>query len=150
MGSARASRVLPGALAGQPPASGAHSTVRTPERGKIGGGADCSTRGAGATRSPRHRFGEAVQGRFLGCRDKGSVRQISVESRSSARTLRPSYPVKPFSTRLAAVFYSPFFRGSFTYLGGSILNSALPLLVVPILTRYLTPADYGSWPPRPC
>ena len=58
-------------------------------------------------------------------------------------TCAPSYSVKLFSQRLAAVFYSPFFRGSFTYLSGSILNSALPLLVVPILTRYLTPADYG-------
>ena len=51
--------------------------------------------------------------------------------------------MKLFSKRLATVFQSPFFRGSFTYLSGSVLNSALPLLVVPVLTRYLSPSDYG-------
>ncbi len=51
--------------------------------------------------------------------------------------------MKPFRTRLAAFFESSFFKGSFIYLSGSILNSALPLLVLPVLTRYLTPTDFG-------
>ena len=68
---------------------------------------------------------------------------FGIKSFFPAPSLRPPYSVKLFSKRLAAVFQSPFFRGSFTYLSGSILNSALPLLVVPVLTRYLSPADYG-------
>ena len=51
--------------------------------------------------------------------------------------------MKPFRTRLAAFLGSSFFKGSFIYLSGSILNSALPLLVLPVLTRYLTPTDFG-------
>ena len=51
--------------------------------------------------------------------------------------------MKPFRTRLAAFLESSFFKGSFIYLSGSVLNSALPLLVIPVLTRYLTPTDYG-------
>ena len=46
-------------------------------------------------------------------------------------------------TRIAAFLDSAFFKGSFTYLSGSVLNSALPLLVLPVLTRYLTPTDFG-------
>src|SRR3990172_2016375 len=38
---------------------------------------------------------------------------------------------------------SAFVRSSFVYLVGSVLNSALPMLLLPVLTRYLTPTDYG-------
>ena len=44
---------------------------------------------------------------------------------------------------IAALVDSSFFKGSFIYLLGSVLNSILPLLVLPVLTRYLTPADFG-------
>ena len=45
--------------------------------------------------------------------------------------------------RLAALAQSSFFKGSFTYLSGSALNSVLPLFIIPILTRHLSPTDYG-------
>ena len=51
--------------------------------------------------------------------------------------------VKPPRTRLSALFNTPFFKGSFTYLCGSILNSLLPLALLPVLTRHLTKTDYG-------
>lgn len=51
--------------------------------------------------------------------------------------------VRPFSQRLASLMDSPFLKGSFIYLSGSILNSALPLLVLPVLTRFLSPTDFG-------
>lgn len=38
---------------------------------------------------------------------------------------------------------SAFVRSSFVYLMGSVINSALPMLLLPVLTRYLTPTDYG-------
>jgi O-antigen/teichoic acid export membrane protein len=38
---------------------------------------------------------------------------------------------------------SIFLRSSFVYLSGSALNAALPLLLMPVMTRYLTPTDYG-------
>ena len=37
----------------------------------------------------------------------------------------------------------PFVRTSSVYLFGSIANALLPLALLPILTRYLTPQDYG-------
>ena len=44
---------------------------------------------------------------------------------------------------LAAFVDSSFFKGSFVYLLGSILNSLLPLALMPVLTRHLSPADFG-------
>jgi O-antigen/teichoic acid export membrane protein len=38
---------------------------------------------------------------------------------------------------------STFVRASVVYLAGNVLNSALPMLLLPVLTRYLTPTDYG-------
>ncbi len=38
---------------------------------------------------------------------------------------------------------SSFVRSSFVYLIGSVISAALPLILLPILTRYLTPTDYG-------
>ena len=34
-------------------------------------------------------------------------------------------------------------KNSIIYLGTSIINKAIPFLLLPIMTRYLTPADYG-------
>ena len=51
--------------------------------------------------------------------------------------------VIPFPKPIAAFFASPFFKGSFTYLLGSMLNSVLPLALMPVLTRHLSPTDYG-------
>ena len=51
--------------------------------------------------------------------------------------------VIPFPKPIAAFLDSSFFKGSFTYLLGSVLNSILPLALMPILTRHLTPTDYG-------
>ncbi|MGX5913502.1 lipopolysaccharide biosynthesis protein [Aliidiomarina sp. Khilg15.8] len=35
-------------------------------------------------------------------------------------------------------------RGSAVYMVSSIINSAIPLILLPVLTRYLTPAEYGE------
>lgn len=35
------------------------------------------------------------------------------------------------------------FRNSFIYVLGDVLNKSIPFLMLPILTRYLTPEDYG-------
>ena len=48
-----------------------------------------------------------------------------------------------FPKPLAAFLDSPFLKGSFIYLLGSILNSLLPLALMPVLTRHLSPTDYG-------
>ncbi len=39
--------------------------------------------------------------------------------------------------------HNSLFKSSFIYTFSSILNSAIPFLLLPILTRYLTPEDYG-------
>ena len=49
----------------------------------------------------------------------------------------------PFRAQLAAFLESSFFKGSFIYLSGSVLNAAMPLLIMPVLTRHLTPTDFG-------
>ena len=38
---------------------------------------------------------------------------------------------------------SKFLKNSLIYAGGDIVNKAVPFLMLPILTRYLTPEDYG-------
>ena len=38
---------------------------------------------------------------------------------------------------------SSFVKGSTVYLGGNIINAILPFMLLPLLTRYLTPTDYG-------
>ena len=39
--------------------------------------------------------------------------------------------------------YSNLFRNSGIYIIGDIINSSIPFILLPVLTRYLTPADYG-------
>lgn len=41
------------------------------------------------------------------------------------------------------ILKSPFLRDSGVYFGGSLVNGLLPLALVPIFTRFLTPEDYG-------
>jgi O-antigen/teichoic acid export membrane protein len=36
-----------------------------------------------------------------------------------------------------------FVKGSMVYLTGNVVNAVLPFMLLPILTRYLTPTDYG-------
>src|SRR5260370_7986439 len=38
---------------------------------------------------------------------------------------------------------TPFWKESLVYLGGNLVNAALPVALMPILTRYLSPTDYG-------
>jgi O-antigen/teichoic acid export membrane protein len=38
---------------------------------------------------------------------------------------------------------NPVIRGSIVYTGASVLNAAIPFLLLPILTEYLTPSEYG-------
>jgi O-antigen/teichoic acid export membrane protein len=44
---------------------------------------------------------------------------------------------------ISTIFKSSLFRSSSIYTIANILNSAIPFLMLPILTRYLTPVDYG-------
>lgn len=46
--------------------------------------------------------------------------------------------------KLVALKKSPLFRGASVYLLSSILNASIPFLLLPILTRYLEPAEYGE------
>lgn len=45
--------------------------------------------------------------------------------------------------KIRQVASSSFVRSSAVYLSGNVLNAALPMLLLPVLTRYLTPTDYG-------
>jgi O-antigen/teichoic acid export membrane protein len=44
---------------------------------------------------------------------------------------------------ISEIISGSFFRGSLVYLVGSVINAAIPMILLPILTRYLTPTDYG-------
>ncbi len=41
------------------------------------------------------------------------------------------------------VFNSTLFRSATVYASGNLVNGAIPFLLLPVLTRYLTPKDYG-------
>ncbi len=43
----------------------------------------------------------------------------------------------------AALVSSPFWKHSFVYFCGNVINAVLPLLLMPLFTRYLSPTDYG-------
>ena len=51
--------------------------------------------------------------------------------------------LRSFVGLLARNRSTSFVKTSLTYLTGSVINSALPLLLLPVLTRYLSPTDYG-------
>ena len=38
-----------------------------------------------------------------------------------------------------------FFKNSFIYLGAEIINKAIPFLLLPIITKYLSPSEYGIY-----
>lgn len=48
-----------------------------------------------------------------------------------------------FSSQISRILHSSLLRMAGTYVGSNILNAAVPFLMLPILTRYLTPKDYG-------
>lgn len=45
--------------------------------------------------------------------------------------------------RVWNILQKSYVKSSSTYLFGSVINGVLPILLLPILTRYLTPTDYG-------
>lgn len=45
---------------------------------------------------------------------------------------------------IAVIFRHKLFGNAAIYLGANILNAGIPFLLLPILTRVLTPADYGT------
>nr|WP_321268051.1 oligosaccharide flippase family protein [uncultured Sulfurimonas sp.] len=44
---------------------------------------------------------------------------------------------------LKKVYQNKLFKNSFFYVLGDVLNKAVPFFMLPVLTRYLTPEDYG-------
>ena len=46
-------------------------------------------------------------------------------------------------TKVKDVLEIAFFKSSFIYLVGNIANAIIPFSLLPVLTRYLSPADYG-------
>lgn len=52
--------------------------------------------------------------------------------------------LRRLSSEVGSSLSTAFFRKSFVYLAGNVANGgALPMLLMPVLTRYLTPLDYG-------
>jgi len=51
--------------------------------------------------------------------------------------------IKNVSALLAKIFHSNLFRAAGTYGFFSLINSAIPFLLLPVMTRYMTPNDYG-------
>ena len=45
--------------------------------------------------------------------------------------------------KLSYIFNHKLFKNSFVYTSFNVIRSAIPLFLLPILTRYLTPTDYG-------
>ena len=41
------------------------------------------------------------------------------------------------------IFNHKLFKNTFIYAGSSVINQAIPFFLLPIMTRYLTPTDYG-------
>lgn len=50
---------------------------------------------------------------------------------------------KSIIKKFREILHMSIFRHSSTYFVGSLINAVLPFLLLPVLTRYLTPADYG-------
>ncbi len=47
------------------------------------------------------------------------------------------------SFNLPYIFKHKLFKNTFIYTGSSVINKAIPFFLLPIMTRYLTPTDYG-------
>ena len=41
------------------------------------------------------------------------------------------------------IFNHKLFKNTFIYTGTNVINKAIPFFLLPIMTRYLTPIDYG-------
>lgn len=41
------------------------------------------------------------------------------------------------------IFKHKLFKNTFIYTGSNVINSAIPFFLLPVMTRYLTPTDYG-------
>ncbi len=44
---------------------------------------------------------------------------------------------------IPSIFHSPLFRSTAVYTVSRVVNSAIPFLLLPVMTRYLEPGDYG-------
>ena len=47
------------------------------------------------------------------------------------------------SFNFSHIFKRKLFKNTFIYTGASVINKAIPFFLLPIMTRYLTPTDYG-------
>jgi len=47
------------------------------------------------------------------------------------------------TNKIKSLLKANFFKGFAIYLGSSVINKAIPFLLLPILTKYLTPEEYG-------
>jgi len=47
------------------------------------------------------------------------------------------------SFNLSHIFKHKLFKNTFIYTGTNVINKAIPFFLLPIMTRYLTPTDYG-------
>jgi len=44
---------------------------------------------------------------------------------------------------ILSIFKHKLFKNTFIYTGSNVINKAIPFFLLPIVTRYLTPTDYG-------
>jgi len=47
------------------------------------------------------------------------------------------------SNAILSIFRHKLFKNTFIYTGSNVINKAIPFLLLPIMTRYLSPTDYG-------
>src|SRR5262245_37569837 len=59
-------------------------------------------------------------------------------------TMQPRADIRTGLRQLARALTNSSLRGAPTYLASNVLAAAIPLLLLPILTRYLSPAEYGE------
>ena len=45
--------------------------------------------------------------------------------------------------KISSIFNASIFKGFAIYLGSSVVNKAIPFLLLPVLTKYLSPEEYG-------
>jgi len=51
--------------------------------------------------------------------------------------------MNPINTDVAFIFKHKLFKNSFIYIVPNVIGLAIPFFLLPVLTRYLTPSDYG-------
>jgi len=47
------------------------------------------------------------------------------------------------NSTVLSIFRHKLFKNAFVYTGSNVINKAIPFFLLPIMTRYLTPTDYG-------